>query len=118
MLLTLLTAQPAGLSAGLKRGTCHFRIKGRLAGQDLTGGLAHIGTVKVKANAASEHLDVLFTKAGVCTCGTGLGAVKARLDALHQCIGVHRHSAWVRLDHLSSVGHGCFPSLESMLRLA
>jgi hypothetical protein len=106
MTLALLTAESASPSAGFKSGPCHLRIESRLAGQDLTSSIAHVGAVEVETNATDQHLYVLLTEAGVGTSGTGLGAVEAGLDALHQGISVQRHLVRVRLDHFSSVGHG------------
>src|SRR5215212_6875655 len=107
MLLALLTTESASVGTGLQRHSRQFRLRRRLARKNTPGGKADIGTVQVQPNAANQPLYVLLlTKAGVCTSGTGLGAVEAGLDALHQRVCIQRTLARVRLDHFSSVGHG------------
>ena len=97
MLLALVSADPACPSASLKSGTCHLCFEGRLAGQYLAGGIAHVGAVEAEPYAAGEHLCVTLADAGVGAGGAALFAVKAGLDALDQRVGVDRSAAWVCL---------------------
>jgi hypothetical protein len=109
MPLAFLTTETARLGAGLKSGAYHLGLESRLPGEDLAGGLAHVGVVEVKPNATGEHPCVLLTEAGV---GAGLHAVDAGLDALHKCgsagagVGVLSiiRRAWLMYRHLSSFG--------------
>ena len=106
-------SHPASLGASLQGGLRYLRVKGRLAGEDLAGRVAHVGAVKVEADAASQHLYILLTEAGVGAGGAGLGAVEAGLDALNQCLGIHGGFVRVRLDHPSSISHVySFPRVE------
>jgi hypothetical protein len=108
MLLALVPADSACPSAGLKSGTCHLYVEGRLAGQYLAGGFAHLGTVETEADATGEHLYVTLANAGVGAGGAGLSAVEASLDTLHQGGLVHRGLGGVGLDHLLDVSQGTF----------
>jgi hypothetical protein len=97
MLLALVSADSACSSAGLKSGTCHLYFEGRLAGQYLAGGIAHVGAVEAEPYAAGQHLYVTLADAGVGAGGAALFAVKAGLDALDQRVGIDRSAAWVCL---------------------
>ena len=97
MLLALVPAESACPSAGLKSGTCHLFFEGRLAGQYLAGGIAHVGTVEAEPYAAGEHPYVTLADAGVGAGGAALFAVEAGLDAPHQRVGIDRSAAWVCL---------------------
>jgi hypothetical protein len=108
MPLTLVPADSACPSAGLKSGTCHLCVESRLARQYLAGGFAHLGTVEAEPYAAYQHLYILLTEVRVRAGGAGLGAVEASLDALYQGGLVHCGLVGVRLDHLSDVSHGTF----------
>lgn len=84
VVLALLTAKAASLRASLETGAQHPRLRGRLPGEDPAGRLAHIGAVEVEPDAASQHLHVPLSDAGVGAGGASLGAVEARLDALYE----------------------------------
>jgi len=99
MLLALVSANTTCLSAGFKSGACHPRTEGRLAGQYLAGGLAHIGAVEAEPYTAGQHLYVPFADTGVGAGSAGLGAVEASLDTLHQSLGIQCSTARVRLNH-------------------
>src|SRR5919107_1995730 len=109
VLLTLVPARLASLGAGLQDGLRCLRLEGRLAGEDLAGRVAHVGTVKVEANAAYQHLYILLTEAGVGAGGASLDAVETSLDALHQRFCVHCGAARVRRDHPSRLGYALAP---------
>jgi hypothetical protein len=106
MLLALVPANLTCPGSGLKSGTCHLCAEGRLAGQYLAGGFAHLGAVEEEADATGEHLYVALAEAGVGTSGARLGAVEACLDTLHQGGLVHRSLVGVGPDHLLGVSHG------------
>ena len=55
MPLALITAQMARLRAGLKGGPRHLGLEGRLAGEYLPGGVAHVGAVEVEPDARDSR---------------------------------------------------------------
>ncbi len=67
VLLAFLGTDPARLGTCLKRGPDHCRIRCGLPGHDLAGGIADVGTVEIEADAAGQHLGLLFAKTGICT---------------------------------------------------
>src|SRR5919112_449250 len=107
--LTLVPAHLASLGAGLQGGLRYLNVKGRLAGEDLAGRVAHVDAVKVEADAAYQHLYILLTEAGVGAGGASLGAIETSFDALDQRFCLHCGIAGGRLDHSSGVGHALAP---------
>ena len=63
----LFRANPAGFKACLELFSHQPRIRLGQPRQDIARGLAHVGTVKVQADAAEEILHGLFAQACVCT---------------------------------------------------
>ena len=97
VLLALRTAKAARLGAGPKGSPRHLGLEGRLAGEDTSRGVAHIGAVEVETYAAGQRFGFVLAEAGVSAGGAALGAVEAGLYTPHQRGGVHRSGARVSL---------------------
>src|SRR5262249_53734948 len=82
VVLALVTAQLAGLRAGLGGGE-RREVEGGLAREDLAGGQAQVGAIEAEANAAVHVARALLAEVGVGVGGAGLSAVEARSNALH-----------------------------------
>src|SRR5262249_44786743 len=66
---------------------------------------ADVAAVLAQGDAAQLLLHVWLTEAGIGARGAALCAVEARVDACDQRGGVYLNGAWMRLQHLLSVGH-------------
>jgi hypothetical protein len=84
MSLTLFSAYVAGRHTRLELTPHQVPGRLRLAPKDLAGGHADIRTVKAQPDAPTEHLHLVFTKAGIGAGGTALRAVIQRLDPGNQ----------------------------------
>src|ERR687889_2881123 len=87
--LALVPAHLASLGAGLQGGRRYLNVKGRLAEEDLAGRVAHVGAIKVEADAAYQHLYILLTEAGVGAGGGNPGANTKKFGALEPRLLVH-----------------------------
>lgn len=67
MFFALFCANATGRKACLELLPDQARIRLGQPGQDIASGLAHVGTVKVQADAADDILHGLFAQACVCT---------------------------------------------------
>ena len=102
--LALRTTGAARHQAAFKRGANHAEIGRGLAGHDATGGIADVGAVQARANAADEILHPALAEVSVGTAGTDGGAVAARLDTAHEHVEIAERRRGMRLEHLSD-GH-------------
>lgn len=84
-----LSAGLAGGGAGLQNGAGDVCVVAGVAGEDVPGGGADVGAVKVRADAFSEFGDHVFTEAGIRASCTGLGAFKTSGDAIGQLLTVN-----------------------------
>src|SRR5262249_41798706 len=76
-----------------------------LPAQNPSGHDADVAAVLAQGDAAQLLLHVWLTEAGIGARGAALCAVEARVDACDQRGGVYLNGAWMRLQHLLSVGH-------------
>jgi hypothetical protein len=105
VLFVLLTAEAASFGAGLKSSPDQLRVRGSLPRDCPARGIAHVGAVEVKADAAGERLGVILAETGVGAGGAALGTVEASFYALHQCGGVPPLGAQMGLERLLGVSH-------------
>lgn len=84
MLLAFITTEFACLRACLEKRPAQRRLERRLARLDITGCRADVGAVQIEADAADQHLNLLFTKAGIGAGGASLRAIETRADALDE----------------------------------
>ena len=87
--LTLVPAQSARLSARLHDHPRQLRLKLGLPAYDPLCRRTDVGAVLAPADTADQGRDVVLTEIGVGAGRTALGTVRARLDALGECTGLH-----------------------------
>jgi hypothetical protein len=80
--LTLVPAQPAGLSARLHDHPHQLRLKPRLPANDSLCRRTDIAAVLAQADTTDQGGDVVLAEIGVGAGRTALGTVRARLDAV------------------------------------
>ena len=105
VLLALVAAELATLSARLEERSTQRRLEGGLAGQEFSSRGADVSAVEIETNTADQGRHLLLTETGVSAGGTGLSTVKAGADALDQCIDVNRRFLRSRLCHWLCVRH-------------
>jgi len=104
--LALVPARATGLGPSPKSRPRHPRLESRLAGEDPTRSVAHVGAVEVEPHAARERLGVPFYQAGVGTSRAALDAVEAGIGALHRRGSIHGGGVRMSLEHLLGVAQG------------
>src|SRR5919109_3975724 len=102
VVLTLFATGPARQHAGLNRCADDADVGRGLAGHDAAGGLAQVGAIETKANAAHQPLHVALAEVGIGAARTRGGAVDARLDTAHHHVTIAARRMRVGLEHLSS----------------
>jgi hypothetical protein len=113
VLLTLVPAQSARLSARLHDYPRQRRLELRLPAYDSLCRRTHIAAVLAQADTADQGGHVVLAEIGVGAGRTALGTVRARLDAGSKCTGFHDGARRVRLQHLLRVSHRhSLPSLS------
>jgi large subunit ribosomal protein L25 len=105
MSLALLPASTARLGTSMHDRPGDGRVELRLPAQDATGRRADVAAVLTEPDAPDQHLDVVFTEAGVGARGAALCAIKASLDAFEERRGLHGGAPRVCLQHLLCVSH-------------
>jgi hypothetical protein len=105
MALTLVTAQSARLSTRLHDHPRQLRLKLRLPAYDSLCRRTDIAAVLTQADTADQGGDIVLSEIGVGAGRTALGTVRARLDAVSKCTGLHDGARRVRLQHLLRVRH-------------
>jgi hypothetical protein len=103
--LTLVTAQSARLSARLHDHPRQLRLNLRLPAYDSLCRRTDIAAVLAQADTADQRGDIVLAEIGVGAGRTALGTVRARLDAVSKCTGLHDGARRVRLQHLLRVSH-------------
>jgi hypothetical protein len=109
--LALIATDMADMSAGQEDGSRYPWIKCRLAGDDISSGVAYVGTVEVKTDAAQKRFPLWFSKTGISAGSTRLRAIKAGLDALRQDDAVYLWLGGAALHHGTSKAHCGSPLL-------
>lgn len=108
--LALISTRPTSGCARFKLRPGRRPIRLSLSRQEPSGGIAHVSTVQVEADATDEHLEVLLlSKASIGAGRTRLGTVAAGLDALAEQGLVDLRLARMGLEHLGDVGHDRSP---------
>ena len=100
VLLALLAACFHRLCQCFHLGTHEIPVGLRLAREDASGGVAHVGAVEVRADAVAQICYHVLGEAGVGTGRTGLSALEARFDTLLKSARVDVEAAGVGGDHL------------------
>ncbi len=111
MSLTLISAGVTGQYASADRGADDLEVGLGLSHQHGSRCLAQLGAVKVEANAAAQVFDLLLSKAGVCTGGTAVSAVRQCLDGVAEDLRIGDSRKRVSVEHLADVVGHCLPSL-------
>jgi hypothetical protein len=103
--LTLLATRATRFEARLHNAARELRHELGLPAQNPSGRKADVAAVLTQGDALQHHLDVRLTEASVSAGRAALRTVEARVDAGDQRAGVYLNRAWMRLQHLLSVGH-------------
>ena len=100
--LALFATGAACHDARLNRCANNADVRCGLAGHDAAGGLAQVGAVETKANAAHQLLQVALAEVGIGATRTRGGAVDAGLNTAHHHIAIAAGWLRMRLEHLSN----------------
>ena len=111
MLVALLSADEARDRAGFDHCADEPKIRLRLAGHDAAGGVAHVGAVEAKPNAAHHLAHVVFGEIGVCTTRAAGETVQTLGDTAQGSVAIRTRRSWMQLDDLLK-GHGALLSFE------
>lgn len=105
--LALVAAHTAGGGAGLQHEADDLLVGAGPPRRHGAGRGAHVGTVRVEADALGELLHRLFPQAGVGAGGTSIGAIVTVLDAADQGVVRVALNMGVRADDFLNM-HGAF----------
>lgn len=115
MLPALVATGTACSDARLEQGADHRRLQVRLAYEQIDGGIADFGAVKIEANAVCQLFYHLFLQAGVSTACADHRAFSYQVDCLRYVLHPKGSLNRMSLDHLLQHFHTHLPDLFGLL---